>query len=340
MRAQSNLGDMTQRGRKDLNMGGTLMIGKVTKVHHKWHTANVTIIDTGDVISSSEGVEGKYACRILERNAGYDETLKVTYGTITPIQKGDFVLVGFLRNLKSQPVILGSFHSLDMALNLLPNEYPVKGDDTKYERLTVTRTQDYNWFSGTGEFELSHHSKSFIAGSMKDLDDSREGFGYQDLHVKDKNGNTIGLDENHFTPLDFLIVLRDKFSDAASGFLKLWASAKKGAFRISKDAGNNKLTYIELKEDNTFKIKQQLDSHVRDSSNNYTEFVVSGEGNIEINRVNGGDKTTINLNNSGELKIETPQSVTVNSDKDISLNSKGTVSLSADNLRMSVRKDD
>lgn len=336
MRPQSSLGDMSTRGRQDLNMNGMLMIGKVTKVHHKWHTADVVIIDTGNIIAGSSVTEGKFACRILERNAGYDEELGVSYGSITPIQKGDFVLVGFLRNLKSQPIILGAFHSLDSKLNLLPDEYPVKGDDTKYESLTVTRTQDYKWFSGTGELEMSHHSKAFVVGSTRDLDDSRDGFDFEDLHVKDKNGKTIGLGEEHFTPLDFLIVLKDKFDSAVSGFLKLWVSAKKGIFRISKDARNDKLTFIELKEDNTFRIKQQLDSHVRDEAKNYTEFVIDGEGNVEINRTNGDDKTIIHVNNSGEINIKTPQNVTVSSDNNISLKAKGSVSISADNVSMAV----
>lgn len=339
MRLQSSLGDMIARDRKDLNMNGYLMVGKVIKVHHKWHTADVKIVDTGDVISGSKATEGKFSCRILERYAGYDEELQVSYGEITPIQKDAFVLIGFLRNLKSQPIILGSFHSLDHALNLLPTEYPILSDNAKYERLIVSRTQDYKYYNGNGEFELSHHSKSFITSSEKPLDDSRVGFGIDDLRVKDRNGKTLGLRKEHFKPLDILAVIRDKFDDATSGFLKLFISGQRGMFRISKDTPNNQLTFIELSEDRSFRIKQQLDSSTKDNASNFSQIRVSGSGEIEINRTNGDAITKLIINESGDIAIETPQGITVSSDN-INITSNKTVSVTAPVIRTVIKNQE
>jgi hypothetical protein len=286
MRTQSSLGNLKKFNRTDIAMEGFLSIGKVIKVNHKWHTANVEVIDTGDIIVGSDETEGKYSCRILENFAG--SGVHGVYGSITPIAVGDYVLVGWLRARKAQPVILGCFHSLNTEKNPLPKQYPVTEDDEKYGHTAITYTQDFRYVSGKGEFELSHHSKAFVVGSERYLNDETDGFDYKDLHVKDPyTDDTIGTDEKHFTPLDILAVIRNKFAEGGS-YLKMLLSGKDNMMRLTqyREDEPEKLMYMELDTEGMYKFRRQLDSNVHGEAKEYTEITVDSFGNVTIGYFN------------------------------------------------------
>ena len=143
IRNQASLGNSTREIRKDQNMSGMLLFGKVIKVYHKNHSADVKIMNNqhGNLMTSERN-EGKYACRILESYAGIDSDLGVSYGTVTPIQVGCYVVVGFINNYKSQPVILGCIHDSTVS-KILPEEYPVTDTSEMYRKTILTRLQDY-----------------------------------------------------------------------------------------------------------------------------------------------------------------------------------------------------
>ena len=126
IRNQSGLGQRVQETKKDQNMGGMLLFGTVIKVYQKNHSADVEIQNNQyGTLSSSDSNQGRYACRILENYAGFDSELRVSFGKVTPIQKGCGVIVGFINNFKAQPVILGCIHDVDGEKNILPSEYPL-----------------------------------------------------------------------------------------------------------------------------------------------------------------------------------------------------------------------
>lgn len=333
VRLQSSLGGIKRFERKDRKMEGSLHVGRVTKVHHRNHTADVVLLEHRDQIVGSNNNEGISACRILERHAGWDSEFESFYGDSTPIQVGELVLVGFLNNYKARPIILGAFHEFENEKNPFPEEYPLDEleQEQKFARLSVSRTQDYKLVKGNGEVELAHHSKAFLVASERDLDDSKEGFDYSDLSVKNKLANEVvevPESKRPFQPLDFLVSMRDSLSNTAN-FLKLWISAKTGEFRLSKIKSDNTLTTTEISEDGTFTVTRQLDSNVRGGSENYSKISLQSSGEIKIIRSIGGSDTTISIDKSGEIKLSSKNSVEVSSSKDIRMSSSSRISVTA-----------
>jgi hypothetical protein len=333
VRLQSSLGGISRFERKDHKMDGALYVGKVTKVHHKHHTADVVLLEHKDQIVGSNVNEGISACKILERHAGWDSEFESFYGDSTPIQVGEIVVVGFLNNYKARPIILGTLHELENEKNPFPEEYPLDEleQEQKFAHLSITRTQDYKLINGNGEIELAHHSKAFMVASERDIDDSKDGFDYANLSVKNKLTNeVVGVPElkRPFLPLDFLISLRDSFSKTAN-FLKLWVSAKTGEFRLSKIKADNTLTTTEIDEDGAFKVTRQLDSNVRGKSNNYSSVSLQSSGEIKILRSINGTDTIISIGSSGEISISTKNSVNLSSSKEIDISSSSRINITA-----------
>lgn len=325
-RFQSQLGDVKVKSRKDYNMGGMLMEGIVIKVHHKWHTADVMIVDTGDIIAGSEETEGKYSCRIMERSGGFDETMGVSFGDNTPIQEGSRVVIGFLRNNKAQPIIFGCLPPLQEEQNISPTEYPVKGENKTYEQISVSRNQDYEYKNGSGEFEKVSHNKNFFVGKNVELSDERDGFDFKDLHMTDKmTGETPSSPKNKFAPMSFLAVVRDAFDDATSKLFKFFVSSTNAALRITRDVKDNKLTFMEMSQ-NGVRFKQQLDSYKHDEGSNFSEIRVSTDGNIIIQRIAGGSSTGIVIAD-GNIQISTTGSCNISSHGNVEVASGGTVNL-------------
>lgn len=333
VRLQSSLGEVKPFKRKDRNMEGSLCVGKVTRIHHKNHTADVVLVEHRDQIVGSTTNEGISACKILERHAGWDSEFESFYGDSTPIQVGELVVVGFLNNYKARPIILGTFHEFDNTKNPFPEEYPLDEleQEQKYARLSVSRTQDYKLVKGNGEVEIAHHSKAFMVASEEDLDDSKDGFDYSDLSLKNKLTNeviTIPESKRPFQPLDFLFSLRDSLSSTAN-FLKLWISAKTGAFRLSKIGNTNTLTSTEIDGDGTLSITRQLDSNVKGESKNYSTISLQASGDIEIVRSIEGNNTVISIGKSGEMKISSNNSVELSSTKDVRISSSSVINVKA-----------
>lgn len=333
VRLQSSLGGIKQFERKDRKMEGSLFVGKVTKVYHKNHTADVVLIEHKDQIVGSNINDGISACKILERHAGWDAEFESFYGDSTPIQVGELVVVGFLDNYKARPIILGTLHEFENEKNPFPEEYPLDEleQEQKYARLSVSRTQDYKLVKGNGEVELAHHSKAFLVASERDLDDSKDGFDYSDLSVKNKLTNEvveIPESKRPFQPLDFLISLRDSLSSTAN-FLKLWVSAKTGAFRLSKIKNDNTLTTTEIDENGAFTVTRQLDSNVRGESKNYSAVSLQSSGEVKIVRSIGGNDTIISIGKSGEIEVSSKNPVEVSSTKDIKISSSSRISVTA-----------
>lgn len=333
---QSSLGGVDAVGRRDLNMDGSIFLGQVVKVYHKEHTADVLLLNSQSLIVSSDEVQGSTSCIITENLAGYDKDLETTYGDITPIQEGTWVIVTFFDNLKTMPVIIGCVHNFDNAKNVLPKDFPVVDDAVKFEKLSISRLQDYTYISGTGEFEKVHHSGAFLTSSQAGLSDSRGGFTWENLKVKSKlSGRTVMPSEKKvpFKPLDVLMAFRSLLDEASAVFLRLYISAKRGVFRLSRDSQNS-LSYFEMLDDNTIRIRSQNDSSSRGSGSNYTEVTLNGNGSINISK---GSGTSISISSSGAINIQTGSSVDIKGGSNVTVSSSSKVSLQAPSIKMSVK---
>lgn len=280
IRLQYSLGELKKSPRTDKNMQGMLCIGEVLKVHHKWHTADVKLIVHGDLLVGSPQTEGKYTCKILESYAGYSDEYSGAYGSLKNIQKGSLVVIGFIDNLKTKPIILGCIHDATKSRNLLPQEYPVVQDGDKYRTLKVSPTQDYSLWDGHGQFEYAHHSMSFIKGSYDSLDEEENNVDYENLTIKNDQGDTLGTDEKHFKPLNILAVIRSKFSDITNS-LRFFVSGEQGVFRISKVV-NGVTTKIELTKNGTIECSVTSYEHTTKTVTGLTQVSVETTGTVNI----------------------------------------------------------
>lgn len=337
---QSALGKSREEGRKDLDMGGILMMGEVIKVYPKYHTADVKLVNrTYGTLMGSSSTYGKLSCKILESFAGYDNELGVAFGKVTPIQKGCTVIVGFVGNKKAQPVILGCVHNPEILKNNLidyPENDSESAQNLQHYQLFMNRLQDYFYVNESGEFELAHHSKSFIKFSGEEFDDTRStGFSNIDLSIRNKKtGAVIHNSERNFKPFSLLAVLRDKFDDVKSTFLRLLISGTK--VRLSRDTEDN-LVFIELDENGTFRIKQQYDTPERDESENYTEFKLDFDGkSVELIHNSGKEVVKLLIGQDSGIILESSKDITIKSVKNVLIKSANNIDISAKDININV----
>lgn len=334
---QSSLGGVEETGRRDLNMDGSIFLGQVIKVYHKEHTADVLLLTNQSLIVSSDDVQGSTSCFISENLAGFDEKLETSYGDITPIQEGTWVIVTFFDNLKTMPVILGCVHNFNNAKNVLPKDFPVVDDAVKFEKLSISRLQDYTYIAGTGEFEKVHHSGAFLTSSQGSISDARGGFTWENLKVKSKlTGKTVmpSTEKVPFKPLDLLLAFRSLFDEATAIFLRIYISAKKGVFRLARDTQSS-TSYFEMLDDNTIRIRSQLDSAAKGSGSNFTEVKLGGDGSVTISK--GSSGTSISISSSGAVNIQTGSSVDIKGSSNVTVTSSSKVSLQAPSIKFSVK---
>lgn len=320
IRNQANLGRTHTENRTDQNMGGMLFYGQVIRVYPENHTADVKIMNNQyGSLTSANFNNGKYACRILENFAGYDSKSGLTYGKVTPIQPGNYVLLGFINNYKSQPVILGCFHSIDDTKNVLTND--------QYRSVMIGMLQDYVMCDKDGGFELVHHSGAFLIGTQEEISEKME------------HSNMELVSEGTVKKADYSrpLKLLASIVNASKGFSKIFLDGAKSIFRISRSSDGTNGTFLELSEDGTFRIRLQRDSSELDSGSDNTEFKFDMKtGTVVITQNINGKKNTFNMSGGGGVSIDSQFNVTVNSERNVTINTPQTISLNAAHINISV----
>lgn len=311
MKFQSNLGSVSVDYRKDLKMGGHLILGKVLKIHDKFHTADILIVKTNDTLLGSEQNEGKFACKIAVGSAGYNEKTGKSYGVIEPICVGDLVLVDFIDGYKTQPVIRGLLHkTMDSSENILPKDSHIPETNTKekYKYLRVFPSQNYVKVDGDGCSELTLNNKCFLKIDSKELNDNHQGTDFKDLTEKDKHtGETLSLQESLSKSL--LAIFRDSYDDQETTWTKFYID-KTGLVRLTRDNQDGTLTFIEIDKSGRFRIKRQMDTPYRDESSFFSDIQIDDTGDININIQN---KCKVTLSNNGEVNIASNNEININS---------------------------
>ena len=309
-RGQSSLGQVSPIGRKDLNMEGYITIGRVLKVHHKYHTADVMLVNTKDTIRGLEGNQGKFACRINTGNAHYDKGTGKYWGLVEPICENDLVLVAFLDNKKAQPIIIQSFHRMEDKQNILPSAYPVLDPSESLKFLRVFPSQNYIRVDGSGDTEITFVGKSFLKIGAN-VTDAHGGTDFKDLSEKDKVTGLTLVHDNTASSTDlssktalptpevkkYLFVHRSSMTDGSSKYTKLFID-NDGTFRVSRDNNDNTFSKIEVASDGSLTLKRQL------ASGNIA-ITVNGDASLDITR--GGSKFTLEISPTGALNISASQ---------------------------------
>ena len=323
---QSSLGDITStKTSKDRNWNnGYLALGRVIRVHPKRYTADVQIFGSHDKIMSTKDQEGRHSCRICVENAGFDSTYGKAYGRVIPIQKGSLVLVGYLMNTKEKPIIISVLHNIGETVgennsgNILNASYSSETDDYIGRYLDISPNQDFKSVDLDGNFEIASHTKSFIVGKEKLMDD--EYYDFEDLEVKDANKNTIHVDEAHSKPKKYMAVFRDNFLDSLTNWLKIIVDATKTSLRIAKlQQSKNRSTYIEIAEDGAFTLRRQLDtkSFDKEQCKQYSEITITADGKTQISFI-GATHTVFTINPDGSgVTLDTTDDISIKTEKNI-----------------------
>lgn len=321
---QSSLGRIAQNSIKRDRVGslGYLAFGKVIDIHHKRHSADVQLLHSNDIVMSSTNLEGRFSCKIGVENAGFNEDLKRPYGKIIPLQKGNIVLVGFLTNSLENPVIISVFHDVNEDigvsndLNILTSTYPLTDTEEIYRYTNINRLQDFITISGSSNVEIANHHKSFIIGTDKSINPYT--FDYEDLSIKGKDTKTINAGESNFKNLNWLIVIRDKFRDNLTNYLKVFIDTLNLSFKLIKiQRSINKSTSLEITQDGGIIIRRDQND-TQPSNSNYSKIEIQENGNINL-VYDKNSKTIhltltdvgVSLNSSENIDISSGKSVTI-----------------------------
>lgn len=300
---QSNLGRVGENYKNSKDMRGKQFLAKVTKVHHKSSTVEVVLLKSMTKLTSAIENEGNLGVRIAVPSAHFDTIKQTSSGVVEPIQVDQLVVVGFLDNVGTSPVMLGSFHdTTEYRRNPLTERYPLDIENDfedlreglKY--LRVTPSQMYHRVDGIGGIEVSHPSTTFLKVDIDTEDvmtDEHSGFDHDDLKEKDpfrQYTTRKGVTEDTQLPVSLLFVHRSSFYEDFTTWTKLFLN-KEGLLRITRDNNDDTLTYLELSDEGGFTQRRQLDSSYLpgasggEDSKNYIEVAIDKDANYNVERI-------------------------------------------------------
>jgi hypothetical protein len=318
---QSGLGKVSNESRKDQDMFGVMSLARVTKIYHKTNTADVTLVRTNNRIRGSNKTEGRFSCRILNSNSGYDEKNQLSYGVVEPITEGQLVVITFLDGLKNQPVIVASMHYPDNENTVSAAKFPLEPEDStidlrEYRKyLKVFPTQDYFKVNAVGDLELALHSKSFLTWTEAEVSDFsilHGGTDFSNLSEKNKvDGSTLSMPKDYVDPFgndyntyckpkNLLLVLRDNEDDELTSWTKIYAdmTINKGLIRVSREPRDGTLSFFEIGAKGSLRLRRQINSEKLDDVGTEEKKPIYSEVIIEEN-----GHTTITDSRGAEIKL-------------------------------------
>ena len=304
---QSGLGRIGQNYKNSRDMKGKNYLAKVTKVHHKSNTLEVVLIKSMSKLTSAIENEGNLGVRITVPSGHFDAIKQTSSGVVEPIQVDQLVVIGFLDNVGTSPVMLGCFHDTTYYKNnILTEKYPLDIDNNfedlreglKY--LRVTPSQMYHRIDGIGGIEVSLPSTTFLKVDIDTEDvitDEHSGFDHQDLKEKDpyrQYTTRKGVTEEAQLPVSMLFVHRSSFYDEFTTWTKMFLN-REGMLRLSRDNNDDTLTFWELGTEGGFTHRRQLDSSYLpgsniDDSKNYAELRIDKDANYHLERIDEESK--------------------------------------------------
>lgn len=330
---QPSLGKFKTNYKPHKNMGGHLALAKVLTVHHKHNTADVQLVKTKEVLSSSADNEGRFAARIGTSTAHYNAETGSSSGIVEPIQEGQLVLIAFLDGNKANPLIIMSFHNtFEPNKNILPDYYPVNPRNSMEEfrqamqSLHVHPSQWYRQIDGIGAMEMAHPSKTFLKVDpdlYDEISDDHEGYDHENLAVVDPITGLPreGRIEQAVLPVKMLFSHRSGSSliptDDEDVELDEWGEPiyktdpkwtkffidKDGLFRVTRDNNDDTLTFTEMTADGNYRVRRQIDTNERDKSNHYIEFLIGADGSLSVEQNINGDLNRFDFNEAGKILL-------------------------------------
>ena len=173
-RLQSGLGrekDVYKEG-ADLT---TLFLARVTSINYKYNTVDVVTVGgySADTFASAQGTDGKYSAKLPLEFGGVNYKDK-TYGTVTPVEVGNLVLIGFINGKKKTPVVIGIYAD-DTVANKIAQTDVASTDENNSDfkadtnsKYTLYPSLTYSSIDGRGNRTLSLTGKTFFVATDSD----------------------------------------------------------------------------------------------------------------------------------------------------------------------------
>ena len=350
---QPYLGKFKTNYKPNRNMGH-LALAKVLTVHHKHNTADVQLVRTKEVISSSPDNEGRFAARIGTSSAHFNPNNGASSGVVEPIQEGQLVLLAFLDGNKTSPIIIMSFHdTFERSNNILPDYYPINPRNSMEEyrealqSLHVHPSQWYRQIDGIGAMEMGHPSKTFLKVDpdlYDEISDEHGGYDHENLSVRDPITGLPreGRIEQAVLPVKMLFSHRsgssmvptdvepelDEFGEPIYNIDPKWTKFfldKSGLFRITRDNNDDKLTFAELTAEGDYRVRRQIDTNERDKSKSYMEFLIGSDGSMTVEQMINGELNKFEFSSAGKILLShlTGSYMEFTKEGDINFNVKG-----------------
>lgn len=311
IRPQPHLGRVETNYKPHLDMN-SLALAKVIKVHHKHGTVDLQLVKSNATVSSPEDAEGRYSARVLSTAAHYDPVLASSSGKMEPMMEGQLVMLAFLDGLKNQPVVLGSFHQTwETEQNILPEYYPLEPDINMSDKREAMKSVDvhpsqfYRRVDGIGAFEMSHPSKTFIQidpDIFNEMSDGHKKYDHINLNEKDPYSaeTRASKTEESSYPVKVLFQHRSSFDNETTTWTKLFVDSN-GMLRLTRDADDEKLSYIELSDDGGMKFRRQNDSPEHGEGENHSEIELSQDGTVSLRRTVDGRSSDLSIDDAGDI---------------------------------------
>lgn len=293
MRTQSSLGSEFRRlYNEDTNLN-KMILARVINVNYRYNTVDVQAIDSGMTINKS-GQDGRFAAKLPIEFGGRTADGK-PFGQVTPIEVGSMVLVGFVNNHKSKPIVISVYNSADEEYEL--GRAPFSRVDPRDESLkqqanhkfTVYPSLTYEDIDGNGNRTMTFPGKSFLTidgdtlEDMSGVTDDGDGYGYDQLDSSHYYSGELIEPKSGMAPTILFRHVGDRYNDEGEIIedphaLMLYINPD-GTYRtsiVNKD--EDWKTYTELDADGNYTIRRQNDSKGVGKGDEYHELSVGKEG--------------------------------------------------------------
>ena len=200
-RSQSLLGDTVPVSSITPNR---LIMAEVISVNYLYNTVELQSIRNHEMLVKSQDKRGQFSAKLPVTFGGTYSNGK-TYGEAVPINVGDQVLVGFIEEDLTAPIVIGIYKDSSVSYELAPTNLISGSPDSdeknrKYtmENLVLFPSQTYDWVSGNGDRESTFQGRSFLKLATGLFGSSRPndyGYDYDELERIHLRGRDLEPEE-------------------------------------------------------------------------------------------------------------------------------------------------
>lgn len=304
-RSQSLLGDMVPVSSITPNR---LIMAEVISVNYLYNTVELQSIRHHEMLVKSQNGNGQFSAKLPVTFGGTYSDGK-TYGETVPINVGDQVLVGFIEEDLTSPIVIGVYKDSSVSYELAPTNLVSGSPDAdeknrKYtmENLVLFPSQTYDWVSGNGDRESTFQGRSFLKLATGLFGSSRPndyGYNYDDLERIHLRGRDLEPEEPELPQI--LFQHNSTFATSKTNVL----FDDDSTFAISKiknDENDNHRSELRLEDESHAAVRVQTN----DKKHNDEAIYFEVGANAETAYLSAGEHK-LSLDASGNLLLDGEQ---------------------------------